>query len=167
LHRDSSVLQRLLNELDSAGREPAQLASCPYLRAVIQETLRIHPIVTETVRKLAIPMRLGEYELPTGMAVSAATVLAHYNPDVFPEPDRFRPERFLDKNFSPFQYMPFGGGHRRCIGAAFASYEMAMVLGTLLKLCSFELTDPRVVVPKRRSVTMGPSNDVPMVIRRR
>jgi cytochrome P450 len=70
----------------------------------------------------------------------------------------------LERSFSPFQYMPFGGGHRRCIGAAFASYEMAMVLGVLLRRYEFQLLDLRPVVPKRRSVTMGPSSPVPVRI---
>jgi cytochrome P450 len=89
-------------------------------------------------------------------------VLAHYNPANFDDPETFRPERFLENDFSPFVYMPFGGGHRRCIGAAFATFEMAMVLGVLLKRYSFELLDSRPVVSKRRSVTMGPSSSVPV-----
>jgi cytochrome P450 len=107
-------------------------------------------------------MTLGDYQLPAGMAVAPATVLAHYNPSTYEEPEQFRPERFLEQNYSPFQYMPFGGGHRRCIGAAFASYEIAIVLGSLLKRYRFELIDSAPVVPKRRNVTIGPSTDVPL-----
>jgi cytochrome P450 len=110
---------------------------------------------------------LGGYRIPAAMAVAPATVLAHYNPQTYPDPNAFRPERFEQRSYSPFEYMPFGGGHRRCIGAAFAVYEMAMVLGVMLKRYEFELLDTKAVVPKRRSVTMGPSSNVPVRIKSR
>jgi cytochrome P450 family 110 len=167
LHRHPPVLRKLQEELDSMQGDPSEFAAAPYLKACIQETLRIHPIVTEVVRKLREPMELGEFTIPAGFTVSPVAVLAHYNPDVFPQPDEFRPERFIDKSYSPFCYMPFGGGHRRCIGAAFASYELAMVLGTLIKHFSFELIESQEVVPVRRNVTMAPSSKVPLKIVRR
>jgi cytochrome P450 family 110 len=168
IFRDARIVQQLRAELDSLPDEtPAAMAEASYLKATIQETLRINPLITETLRKLREPMELGEYHLPAGMGLALATVLAHYNPTTFPEPDLFRPERFIEQSFSPFQYMPFGGGHRRCIGAAFASYEMAMVLGVFLRRYDFKLLDPRPVVPKRRSVTMGPSSPVPVKITKR
>ncbi len=163
LHKHPNSLQSLRQELDQLPDDsPTNLTSAPYLKAVTQETLRLNPIVTETLRKLNAPMTLGDYALPAGIAVAPATVLAHYNPNTYPDPDRFSPERFLDKSYSPFQYMPFGGGHRRCIGAAFATYETAIVLGTLLKRFQFELVDSNEVVPRRRNVTMGPSSDIPV-----
>ena len=163
LHKNRESLSCLKQELDSLSDDsPASLTSAPYLKATIQETLRIHPIVTETLRKLKEPLQLGEYLLPIGMAVAPATVLAHHNPSTYTEPELFRPERFIERTYSPFEYMPFGGGHRRCIGAAFASYEMAIVLGTLLKRFELELIDSEPVVPKRRNVTIGPSTGVPI-----
>jgi len=163
LHRNPAAFLSLLQELDSLeDNAPERLASAPYLKATVQETLRIHPIVTETLRKLKAPLQLGEYHLPVGMAVAPATVLAHYNPATYDDPESFRPERFLERSYSPFEYMPFGGGHRRCIGAAFASYEIAIVLGSLLKRFKFELVDTAPVVPKRRNVTIGPSTAVPL-----
>ncbi|MDP1560042.1 MAG: cytochrome P450, partial [Pirellulaceae bacterium] len=168
IFRDVRIVEKLRTELDSLPDEaPAALAEASYLKATIQETLRVNPLITETLRKLREPMELGEYHLTAGMGLALATVLAHYNPTTFPEPDLFRPERFIEQSFSPFQYMPFGGGHRRCIGAAFASYEMAMVLGVFLRRFDFQLLDPRPVVPKRRSVTMGPSSPVPVKITKR
>ena len=163
LHFNPTVLQELQGELDGlADDSPATLAAAPYLKGVVQETLRIHPIITETLRKLNRPMHLGDFYLPAGMAVAPATVLAHHNPLTYQEPERFYPQRFLDRTYSPFEYMPFGGGHRRCIGAAFATYEMAIVLGTLLKRYRFELIDTKPVVPRRRNVTIGPSSPVPV-----
>lgn len=163
LHRNPAAYSSLIQELDALEDDsPARLAAAPYLKATVQETLRVHPIVTETLRKLKTPLTLGDYRLPAGMAVAPATVLAHYNPATYEEPERFRPERFMERSYSPFQYMPFGGGHRRCIGAAFASFETAIVLGTLLKRFRFELVDSAPVVPKRRNVTIGPSTAVPL-----
>lgn len=168
LHRHPQVLQRLREELDQRdARTPESLATAPYLKAVIQETLRVHPIVTETLRKLKEPMELGEYCLPAGMGLAIATVLAHYQEATWEDPEQFRPERFLDRDYSPFVYMPYGGGHRRCLGASFANYEMAMVLGTLLQRYEMELIDSREVHPKRRSVTMGPSTQIPIRVRER
>ena len=163
LHSNENALSSLRNELDSFSDDsPTSLTSAPFLKATVQETLRIHPIVTETLRKLKAPMQLGEYTLPIGMAVAPATVLAHHNPDTYAEPELFRPERFIERSYSPFEYMPFGGGHRRCIGAAFASYEMAIVLGTLLKRFELKLVDTTPVIPKRRNITIGPSTGVPI-----
>ena len=163
LHRNAEALSALKQELDALpDLSPSSLSSAAYLKSVVQETLRIHPIVTETLRKLKEPIELGEFVLPAGFAVAPATVLAHHNAATYEDPESFKPERFLGRTYSPFQYMPFGGGHRRCIGAAFASYEMAMVLGVLLKQFDFELVDSAPVVPKRRSVTIGPSTGVPV-----
>ncbi len=91
------------------------------------------------------------------MAVAPAPVWLTTTPIPIKEPSDFIQSVFIQRSFSPFQYMPFGGGHRRCIGAAFASFEIAIVLGTLLKRYQIELIDRAPVVPKRRSVTMGPS----------
>ena len=166
LHRNPICISHLRQELDSlTDKSLMSLASAPYLKATVQETLRIHPIVTETLRKLKSPLQLGEYMLPAGMAVAPATVLAHHNPATYAEPDRFRPERFIERSYSPFEYMPFGGGHRRCIGAAFATYEMAIVLGTILSKFELELVESRPVVPKRRNVTIGPSSGVPIRVK--
>lgn len=165
LHSNPQTLKKLLVELDALdSNTPVQLSTAPYLKAVIQETLRIHPIVTETLRKLKAPLQLDKYVLPAGIAVAPATVLAHHNSATYPEPELFRPERFIERSYSPFEYMPFGGGHRRCIGAAFAGYEMAIVLGTLLKRFDFQLLNSKPVVPKRRNVTIGPSSNVPIRI---
>lgn len=158
-----AALKRLQSELDALPDDrPTTLAAAPYLKATVQEILRIHPIVTETLRLLKAPLQLGDFHLPAGICVAPATVLAHHNPSTYPDPDTFVPERFLDRTYSPFQYMPFGGGHRRCIGAAFASYEMAIVLGTLFRRYAMTLIESQPVVPKRRNVTIGPSSAVPI-----
>ena len=163
LHTHPETLTKLRQELKSVPDEDAaQLAQVPYLKAVVQETLRMNPIVTEVIRVLKQPLTLGSYQIPAGYGVAPAAAIAHYNVETYPEPDRFRPERFLERSFSPFEYMPFGGGSRRCIGAAFAGFEMAIVLGTLLKRFEFQLLETAPVVPVRRNVTLGPSTGVRM-----
>ncbi|MBN8603459.1 MAG: cytochrome P450 [Planctomycetes bacterium] len=164
LHRSPNILEELKSELRNTGEDPHELATAPFLKACIQETLRLNPIVTETLRTLAQPLDLGEFHLPAGHTLALATILAHYNPDNYPEPTKFDPDRFLQRSYSPFVYMPFGGGHRRCLGAAFATYEMAMVLGVFLSEFHFKLLDSREVRSVRRNVTMGPSSPVPMSV---
>jgi cytochrome P450 len=85
----------------------------------------------------------------------------------FPEPDRFRPERFLEKKFSLSEYMPFGGGARRCLGAAFAEAELALAIAELALRCDIQLADSEPEHAKRRNVTMGPANGVKIRVRRR
>ncbi len=162
VHRHPEVLRELRASLDKGEDSPEGFAKNDYLKAVIQESLRLNPIVTEVLRMLKAPLKLDRYEIPAGIAVAPAAALAHYSPTTFPDPQRFRPERFLERSFSPFEYLPFGGGHRRCIGAAFANYEMAVVLGTLLRRYEFELLEKRDVVSVRRNVTMGPSTGISM-----
>ena len=163
LHQHPQWLSRVREELNEAPDESASaLAALPLLKAVIQETLRLNPIVTEVLRKLKSPFQLGDYRIPAGYAIAPAAVLAHYDPNHFEDPNKFNPGRFLDRKYSPSQYMPFGGGKRRCIGAAFSMYEMAIALGTLLRDYDFELCESKEVVPKRRNVTMGPSTGVRM-----
>nr|WP_276572651.1 cytochrome P450 [Nannocystis pusilla] len=162
LHRDRDRLEKLLAELDAAGEhpEPEVLARLPYLEAVVHETLRLYPIAPDAPRTLARPFELGGYRLPAGVCVAAATALLHVRPDIYPEPHEFRPERFINKKYSPFEYTPFGGGHRRCLGAAFALYEMKVVLATLLRHYRLALAEPREVKPGRRNVVLGPATGV-------
>lgn len=165
LHRNPETLTRLLEELDGLGPQPGPeaLARAPYLGAVCDETLRLHPVVPVVGRRTVVPFTLQGRELPAGTALMAAICLAHVDPDLYPEPETFRPERFLDKRFSPFEYLPFGGGARRCIGAAFALYEMRIILGTLLATQRFSAAGATPEHPVRRSITIGPSRRVTMV----
>ncbi|HMP80820.1 MAG TPA: cytochrome P450 [Pirellulaceae bacterium] len=166
LHRHPDVLAKLKDSLAAADDSPEAYAANHWLKAVVQESLRLNPIVTEVLRVALEPLALGDYVIPAGLAVAPAIVLAHYNPETYPDPEAFRPERFLERSFSPFEFLPFGGGHRRCIGAAFATYEMQIVLGTLIRNFEFELLETRPVGVRRRSVTMGPSTGIAMRVSR-
>ena len=168
LHRNPVWLNRLREELDASDQQAETYAAMPLLKAIVQETLRLNPIVTEVLRIVREPFQFASYDVPIGHGVAAASCLTHYDPDIYQSPDDFDPERFMERTYTPSQYYPFGGGVRRCVGAAFATYELAIVLGTILHSHEFELLDQREVIPVRRNITMGPSTGIRLrVVRRR
>ena len=131
IHRDESIRSRVVEELADAD-SPWEIAALPYLGAVIQETLRMHPTVPIVLRKLTAPHTVAGVPRSAGDVVGIALPALHFNPDVWKDPDSFDPARFLERKPSPFEYAPFGGGYRRCIGAAFAQHELAVAIGTIL-----------------------------------
>ncbi len=159
LGRHPEVAERLQQEIDALRRDDDidAILSLPYLDAVIKECLRLYPAVPEVVRMLAKPLRLGEYEIPAGLNVAACTAVLHMNPELYPDPEHFRPERFLEKHYSGFEFIPFGGGDRICIGNHFGVFEVKIVLATLLSRGRFILLDKEPVRVKRRGFLMGPS----------
>ncbi|MEC4812266.1 MAG: cytochrome P450 [Scytonema sp. PMC 1069.18] len=169
IHHIPEVGEKLLQELNSidiANTEPTEIARLPYLNAVCSETLRIYPVVFFTqARILQAPMQLMGYEIPKGMLLAPCIYLVHHNPDIYPEPKKFKPERFLERQFSPYEYLPFGGGNRRCIGIAFAMFEMKLVLATILSQYSLELTEQRPLYPARRGITFSPNGGVRLVVK--
>lgn len=165
LHRNGESLAKLQDELDRARGDqpvasPEALVKLPYLRAACDEVLRLHPPVPMIQRKLVKPLTVGELELPAGTLVAANAYGAHIRESVFAEPFAFRPERFIERQFSPFEYLPWGGGFRRCLGAAFAGYELQVVLGTMLSIARFELREPKPVAHAFRIGTYGPATGV-------
>lgn len=164
IHRDPVVLQRLRDEVRLLPRpfDAEAVARLPYLEAVCSETLRINPVAPLIGRVLSKPMTLQGYEIPPGFAVGIGVLLVHRRPDLYPEPEQFRPERFLSRTYSPFEYLPFGGGARRCLGAAFAQYEMKIILATILAEKDLRLEDAPPVRPVVRNTTVGPSGGIPM-----
>jgi cytochrome P450 len=169
LHRNPGSLERLRAEIDALGDspDPEVIARLPYLDAVCNETLRLHPIVPDIPRMLARPLEVGGHHLAPPLGVAVATTLIHRRESLYPEPDLFRPERFLERRFTPFEYLPFGGGHRRCIGAAFATYELKIVLATFIRHARLDLAEPGVVKVARRNVVLGPATGVRMRLRER
>ena len=135
----------------ACGRSSAE-GGHEYLDAVIEETLRLRPVVPFVGRELRVPAELGGYELPEGTVVMPAIYLAHTRRDSYPGSVRFRPERFLDGGPETYSWIPFGGGTRRCIGAAFAQLEMRVVLRTVLGTAELRpATDaPRADGPSQR-----------------
>lgn len=164
------VREKLLSELDTLPRDsdPSEISRLPYLSAVVSETLRIYPIaITSFARILKSPFEMMGYQFEPGTALVPVIYLTHRRPDIYPEPERFKPERFLERQFSPYEYLPFGGGNRRCIGLAFAQFEMKLVLATILSRFQLSLSDRRPVKPVRRGVTVAPPGSMRMVATQR
>jgi len=138
-HREPGVLIALLDELRgyAATPEAGLPARTPYLDAVCRESLRMHPVAPGVARRLARPMDLGGFSVPEGDVVMACVDLACHDPALYPDPQRFRPERFLERDYGHDEFIPFGGGERRCPGARLAFMEMRAVLATLV--CGFRL----------------------------
>jgi cytochrome P450 len=138
-----------------------------YLSAVIKESLRVRPVVPFVGRELRVPMELGGYQLPSGEIVMACIYLAHTRADVYENPYSFEPERFIDGGPETFSWIPFGGGTRRCLGASFAEFEMAVVLRTVLSRATLRpaTDEPEPIV--RRNVTLAPRNGTPAILAER
>lgn len=161
--RRPDVRARATEEARGAlGRSAEEVAKLPYVDAVVKETLRLRPILTEAIRTLVSPLALGDLEIPAGMSVGASFVMAHFDPERYPAPEVFRPERFLERTYGPTDFLPFGGGHRRCIGAAFADMELRIVLATVLGGHELTLLEPGEAPPTRRNLTMAPRGGVPV-----
>ena len=129
------VVDRLTDELKrvtgGAPPEAEHLPALEYLDAAIRESLRKSPVVPFVVRKTVKPFAAGGREYPAGVVLCPCSYLVHRRDDLYPDPDQFRPERFLERKFGPHEWLPFGGGNRVCVGMPFALYEMKVLLATL------------------------------------
>ncbi|HET8565156.1 MAG TPA: cytochrome P450 [Solirubrobacterales bacterium] len=159
LTHNSAVLARLRESL-AAGEED-------YLTATVKETLRARPVIVDVARKLKAPATIGGYELPEGQFVLPAIAALHYREDLFPEPEEFRPERFLDGKADNYAWIPFGGGIRRCIGAAFAEYEMRTILREFVERVELRAVSPEPERVKVRNITLAPAKGTRVVLERR
>jgi cytochrome P450 len=169
LLRHPRALAEVRRELSAALAEGplthARVQKLPYLGAVIDETLRFRPIAQNTPRKTGEPIELGDYTIPAGVQLFPSQMVLHFREDLWEAPYEFRPERFLGGRISAFQYFPFGGGSRTCLGRSFAVAQMGLVLARLLERVDFEL-DPRAASELSfHGILMGPSDGVPLVVR--
>ncbi len=168
IHKLPAVREKLLEELDRLddNPDPNIILKLPYLNAVCSETLRIYPVAMLTLpRVVKTPLSLMGYELEPGTLVVGSIYLLHHREDLYPQPEQFKPERFLERQFSPYEYLPFGGGARRCIGQAFAQFEMKMALAKILSCRELELVDRGEVQAKRRGLVTAPDRPVQMVVK--
>ncbi|HEX6688548.1 MAG TPA: cytochrome P450 [Solirubrobacterales bacterium] len=156
LSRHPEKLDRLRREVESGSED--------YLTATIQETLRLRPVISIVIRRLTEPVEIGGYELPAGVSVTPSVYLVHRNPEIYPEPEAFRPERFLDNPPGTYTWIPFGGGVRRCLGASFAQFEMAVVLKELVKRRQIRPADSRPERIFRRAITETPRHNARVVL---
>jgi cytochrome P450 len=155
LVRNPTALARLRESL-AAGEDE-------YLNATVKETLRARPVIVDVARKLKAPATIGGYELAAGQFVLPAIAALHYREDLFPEPEEFRPERFLEGKADNYAWIPFGGGIRRCIGAAFAEYEMRTILREFVERAELRSVEPEPERVKVRNITLAPARDTRVI----
>ncbi|MFY0567216.1 cytochrome P450 [Archangium lansingense] len=165
IHREPAVKARLVEELRGLPEtlDPEAVSRLPYLEAVCSEALRLEPVAPLIGRKLRTGLTLQGFDLPPGTSVGISILQVHRRADLYPDPERFRPERFLERSYTPFEYLPFGGGARRCLGAAFALYEMKLVLATLLRKYDLRPANNAPVGVAVRNTTVGPRGEVELL----
>lgn len=156
LTRHPEKLARLVAEVQSAETE--------YLDAVVTETLRLRPVISLVARRLTEPVEIGGWRLPAGVTVAPSIYLVHRRPDVYPNPDAFEPERFLEHGPGTYTWIPFGGGVRRCIGGTFAHFEMKVVLSELVKRRQLAPARAEAEPVLRRAITETPRHDAEVVL---
>ena len=167
IHKFPEVREKLLTELQTVSdvSDIKALNQLSYLDAVCKETLRIYPVAIITFPRITkSSVTIGNYEYPPETILAPCIYLLHHREDIYPNSKQFQPERFLEREFSNYEFMPFGGGIRRCVGDAFAPMEMKIVLATILKQYQLTLAEKQFVKPVRRGVTVAPAGGIKMVI---
>jgi cytochrome P450 len=161
LARAPAVLKRLVHEIDS-GDDDA------YVTATVHETLRRRPVIPNAAPRLVKqPVEVGGFRYPEGVCLLANAYLVHHDPDIYPNPYAFKPERFLDESPGTYTWIPFGGGRRRCLGASFAMLEMKIVLREVLsRALPARATDPT-EGSRRRAITLSPRRSAVTVLHAR
>lgn len=167
LHQYPEAKEKLLAELDGLddNTDPQKIYALPYLTAVCNETLRICPaLLIAFVRINKEPYRFLDYEFPAHSNITPCIYLTHHRKDIFDKPSEFRPERFLDRQYGAFEYYPFGGSNRRCIGSSYAVYEMKIVVATMLLHWELRAKDAKPVRARRRGITITPPESFQLII---
>jgi cytochrome P450 len=135
------------------------------IEATIIEAMRSRPVIPLIGRRVTVPWRLGEYGVPAGSAVTMSILLVHHREDLYPRPFDFRPERWLDRKPGTYEWIPFGGGIRRCLGAALAMAEQRVVLEAMARRLDLEADDPAPERAAHRNVTMIPARGGRVIVR--
>ncbi|MBX3232840.1 MAG: cytochrome P450 [Labilithrix sp.] len=164
-----ALFAELHAEVEALGPDPKPEAinKAPLLDGVVREALRLIPVIPIVGRVLATDRTVGGMDMKKGELVVCSIYLAHRRPEAFPNPETFDPRRFVGKKLSAHEFFPFGGGIRRCIGMAFAVYEMKMVLARLVSRCGFAFEGKKPVRMVRRSITITPSEGLRLVLEKR
>jgi cytochrome P450 len=158
LARSPRVQARLFAELDAGEDEE-------YLNATIAEVMRLHPVLPNAEPRLVCkPVEIGGVRYPPGVVLFVSAYLVHHDPDVYPDPYAFRPERFIGVSPGTYTWLPFGGGRRRCLGASFAQVEMRIVLKELLARCEVRTLSQADEGTRRRSITLSPARGARVVL---
>ena len=168
---DARVLAKVRRELvdaESGGKlDLAAVVKLPYLDAVIKEVLRLRPVIPAVGRRLKEPMKLGGFDIPAGELLVPVSFLTHRMPALYPEPEAFKPERFVDVKPDPYAWFPFGGGARRCLGMTFSLHEMKVVLASVLASVRLRKRHPSPAKVSLRGFTLVPKGGVEVVLEAR
>jgi len=164
------VVERLTDELrrvtGGGPPEAEQLPALEYLDGAIRESLRLRPVVPFVVRLTKRSFAVGGREYPAGVVLCPCSYLVHRREDLYPEPERFRPERFLERKFGPHEWFPFGGGNRVCLGMPFALYEMKVLLATLFSQVRLARPSGARSRARRYGLVLGPDDGARVVVQR-
>jgi cytochrome P450 len=145
------------SEVRERATEAARGEDDRYLDALVKEVLRIRPpLLVAAGRVLNEPFPIGDHVVPAGTLIMVDAWGVHHDPDIYPNPERFEPQRFLAEGREPYTWLPFGGGAHRCIGAALAELEIKVALSTILRKFAIEPVDRETAPPARRAVTLVP-----------
>lgn len=165
------ALRRAVQEIDAVFPDglvlPERLLCLHYLDGVLRETLRLHPVLPLVARKAAVDLTIGGYTLPAGTYLCACSYLTQRRPELYPEPEAFRPERWQDMRADGYCFYPYGGSRRRCLGMSFSLHEMKLILAVVLRHMSVDPMPGRRSVMVRRGITLSPSNGVMVTVTQR
>jgi cytochrome P450 len=163
------VIDRIADELrrvtGGGPPEAGHLPALEYLEGAIRESLRLRPVAPFVVRKTVRPLAVGGQQYPAGVVLCPCSYLVHRREELYPDPGRFRPERFLERKFGPHEWFPFGGGNRVCLGMPFALYEMKVLLATLLSQVRPSRPAGARSRARRYGIVLGPDDGGRVVVR--
>jgi len=161
------VMERARAEVFSILRDQqldsSHVGKLKYVEAVINETMRLDPVIPNFGRTLKRPLKIAGGDLPAGVTIAPCIYLVHRRPELWPNPNQFNPNRFLESRPSPYTFLPFGGGARRCLGAAFATYQMKIVIAEILSRVELKPVDGYVARATRRGIAFAPSEGLPVI----
>jgi cytochrome P450 len=161
------VMQRaraeVLSVLDGAPLDASHVGKLKYVEAAINETMRLDPVIPNFGRTLTRPTTIAGRDLPAGVTIAPCIYLVHRRPELWPNPEQFNPDRFLEGRQSPYTFFPFGGGARRCLGAAFAMYQMKIVIAQILSRVGLKAAPGYTAHATRRGIAFAPSDGLPVI----
>nr|WP_281168659.1 cytochrome P450 [Chroococcidiopsis thermalis] len=168
IHHQPEIHDKLRDEINALGAnpDPIEIYRLPYLTAICKETQRLCPVVVNgSGRILKSPLQFMGYQLEPGTQLIPSIYLTHMREDLYPQPQRFIPERFLEKKYSQYEYFPFGGGHAICSGLALAQTQMKLVLAVLMSRLQLALTNNRPIKTENvGAFLVTPQRDLQMVV---
>jgi cytochrome P450 len=153
----------IVSVLDGKQLDASHVGKLKYVEAVINETMRLDPVIPNFGRTLTRPLKIAGRDLPAGVTIAPCIYLVHRRPELWPNPEQFNPDRFLEGRPSPYTFFPFGGGPRRCLGAAFASYQMKIVIAEILSRVELKRAPGYVASATRRGIAFAPSGGMPVI----